>query len=85
MAQRIVGGDHHQIDRFGLGECHHAIDIGCLDRHAFGILRDAAVARRTVDPLDGGVFPELLDHRVFPAARADDQYLHGFPSVVISA
>ena len=54
--RRVVRRDHHQIGLVLLGEGHHAVDVGRLDVHALGFLRDAAVARRAPDIVHLGAF-----------------------------
>ena len=76
LAQRIVRGDDHVIHLFRGGPVRDGLHVRGLNRHADGVPRDAAIARRAVERGDLLAFLELLDDGVLAPTAAHDQYLH---------
>ena len=50
-AERRLRPDHDQIDAASAAKCDHRPMIGDVERHAFGLLRDAGIARRAIEPV----------------------------------
>ena len=76
QGQRIVGGDHHEIDGVGGGPGRHHVHVGGLDGHALGQGGDAAVAGGAVELLHVRALGEGPDNGVFTAAAADHKNIH---------
>src|SRR5262249_22797014 len=51
--------------------------VGQIDRHAFGLLRDAGIAGRAIELRDQRRSGDLPGERVLASARAEKQDVHG--------
>ena len=74
--QRRLGPDHHQTDAVRLAESDRGGVIGDVERHQFGVLGDAGVARRGEEPIAKRRLRELPGQRMFAPARAQQQDVH---------
>ena len=48
-AQRHLGPDHDEVDLARLAERDHRRVVGEIERHAFGLARDAGIAGRAIE------------------------------------
>ena len=78
--KRIVRRDDAEIDAALLCQRDHPFDVRRLDRHTYGVGRNAPIAGRAADLRHCGVFTQLADQRMFAAAAADHQNFHRNPS-----
>ena len=49
--QRRLRPDHDQVDAAGAAKCDYRGVIGNVERHAFGLPRDAGIAGRAIEPV----------------------------------
>ena len=75
--QRRFRSDHDELNRIGLAKRDHRCMVGDVERDAFGLARDAGIARRAIKFVDQRTRGDFPRQRVFASARAEDQYVHG--------
>ena len=68
--------DHDEIDLVGLAERDHRRVVGDVERHAFGLLRDAGIARRAIEPVGQRARRDLPGQRVLASAGAEEEDVH---------
>ena len=74
--QRRLRADHDEIDRIALAELDHRGMVGDIERDAFGLARDAGIARRAPElgqQRGGGDLPR---ESVFAAAGTEQEDVH---------
>ena len=72
-----IGPDHHQIDLALAAERDHRRMVGDVQRHAFGVLRDAGIARRAPQLRQQGRCRDLPAQGMFAAAGTKHENIHG--------
>ena len=76
--QRIVRSHHRIIHSLFPGKGRDAVDILCADGNTHRVRRNAAVPGKCVYRFHGGVFLQLADDGMLPAASANYQQFHKF-------
>ena len=74
--ERRLRADHDEIDRVRLAEVDHRGMVGDIERHAFGLARDAGIARRAPEfghQRGGCDFPR---QGMFAAAGTEQENVH---------
>ena len=59
-----------------LAEGDHRSVVGDVERDAFGLARDAGIARRAIEPIDQRACGDLPRQRVFASAGTEDENVH---------
>ena len=77
QSERQLGTNDSEIGAEAGGELHQRVDALEIGGDAFGIGRDAAVARSAIQLLDPRRLPQLPDNRVFATTATEDEDLHG--------
>ena len=74
--QRRLRPDHDEVDLVRLAERDHRRVVGDVERDAFGLLRDAGIARRANEPVGQRAGGELPGQRVLAPAGAEEENVH---------
>ena len=75
--QRRLGADHDQLDRVLLAELDHGGVVGNIERDAFGLARDAGIARRAPQLGHQRRGRDLPGEGMFAAAGTEQEDVHG--------
>ena len=75
-AQRRLRPDDDEIDIVLAAKPDHARMVGEVERDAFGLARDAGIARRANEPVAERACRQLPGQRMFAPAGAEEQNVH---------
>ena len=80
--QRRLRPDHNQVDRLVAAEIDDCRMVGDIERHAFGVLGNAGIARGGIEPGQQRRRRQFPGQRMLAAARADEEdvHTHAFPT-----
>ena len=76
-AERHFRSDHDEIDLVCLAERDHRPVVGDIERHAFGLLRDAGIAGRAIELVGERARRHLPGQRMLASAGTEDEDVHG--------
>ena len=74
--QRRFRPDHHEVDGVLAAERDHRVMVGGIERDAFGLPRDAGIARRAPQLCHQRRGRDLPGQRVFAPAGAEKKNVH---------
>ena len=74
--QRRLRPDHDEVDLVRLAEGDHRRMVGDVERDAFGLLRDAGIARRAIELVGQRAGGDLPGQRVLAPAGAEKENVH---------
>ena len=75
--ERRLRPDHDELDRVRLAEGDHRGMVGDVERHAFGLARDAGIAGRAPELCHQRRGRDLPGQSVFAAAGTEQENVHG--------
>ena len=75
-AERALRPDHHEVDLVGLAERDDRGVVGDIERHAFGLARNAGVAGRAIEPVGERACRNFPGQRVFAPAGTEEEDVH---------
>ena len=76
-AERRLRPDHDEVDLVRLGESDHRRMVGGIERHAFGLARDAGIAGRAIELVGERARRHFPGQRVLAPAGTEDEDVHG--------
>ena len=74
--ERRLRADHDEVDLVRLAERDHRRMVGDVERDAFGLARDAGIARRAIEPVGERACRHLPGQRVLAPAGAEEENVH---------
>ncbi len=76
-AERRLRPDHHKVDAMFAAKRDHRPMIGEVEADAFGLPRDAGIARRAIEPVGERACRHFPGQRMLAPAGAQQQDIHG--------